>query len=158
MTKLETKLHEEEEEEEGGASMSSIIKGVCANGHETFIHSERPWFCASAGCEERPVYPGRFVTDDEQATIERAIAASTTALLQRLNDGAARLQAEVASLRQCSTCCGTPHASGLPCICGGTNSREDEVKNLRLESMFLLDAVTRMGDEINALKAEKENK
>lgn len=56
--------------------------------------------------------------------------------------------AELASLRQCSTCCGTPHASGLPCICGGTNKAEDEVKNLRLESMVLRDAVVRIGEDL----------
>jgi len=44
-------------------------------------------------------------------------------------------EAEIISLRMCSTCCGTPHASGLPCICGGTNSREEEVKGLRLAAM-----------------------
>jgi hypothetical protein len=58
------------------------------------------------------------------------------------------LEGILARERQCSTCCGTPHASGLPCICGGTNRAEDEVKNLRLESMVLRDAVTRMGEEL----------
>lgn len=65
-----------------------------------------------------------------------------------------QLRAELEALRQCSTCCGTPHASGLPCICGGTNRAEDEVKNLRLESMVLRDAVVRMGEDLRA-KEEK---
>lgn len=67
-----------------------------------------------------------------------------TCALKRIEE----LERELASLRQCSTCCGTPHASGLPCICGGTNRAEDEVKNLRLESMWLRDAVVRMGEEL----------
>ena len=45
------------------------------------------------------------------------------------------LEHDLAVSRMCSTCCGTPHASGLPCICGGTNSREEEVKGLRLAAM-----------------------
>ena len=72
--------------------------------------------------------------------------------IEELEQERDRALAEIASLRMCSTCCGTPHASGLPCICGGTNSREEEVKGLRLESTVLRDAVVRMGGEINALK------
>lgn len=59
----------------------------------------------------------------------------STSLVLFWKKEAERLTAENASLRQCSTCCGTPHASGLPCICGGTNSREEEVKGLRLAAM-----------------------
>ena len=50
-------------------------------------------------------------------------------------DRVQRLEGIIARERMCSTCCGTPHASGLPCICGGTNSREEEVKGLRLAAM-----------------------
>jgi len=45
------------------------------------------------------------------------------------------LAAEIARLRLCSTCCGTPHASGLTCICGGTGRAEDEVRGLRLAAL-----------------------
>jgi hypothetical protein len=45
------------------------------------------------------------------------------------------LEAELKNRRQCSTCFGTPHASGLPCICGGTNNADEEIKGLRLAAM-----------------------
>lgn len=33
---------------------------------------------------------------------------------------------------QCGTCCGTPHASGKPCICGGRNTAQAEAEGLRM--------------------------
>jgi hypothetical protein len=38
---------------------------------------------------------------------------------------------QVRSLAKCWTCGGVPPASGLPCVCGGTNSHTEEVDGLR---------------------------
>jgi len=54
---------------------------------------------------------------------------------ERLWSSIYEMEQELANRHQCSTCCGTPHASGLPCICGGTNSSEEELRGLRLAAI-----------------------
>lgn len=47
---------------------------------------------------------------------------------------------QIKKLQQCSTCCGIPPETGSPCqSCGGTNSREEEIQNLKRELSTLKD-------------------
>ena len=62
----------------------------------------------------------------------------------------AEAERELANERRCSTCFGTPHASGVTCVCGGTGSREVETRALRLAAMQAndkLDTAERERDE-----------
>lgn len=60
-----------------------------------------------------------------------------------------QLQAERRKpLLACSTCDGTPHASGLVCVCGGTNSSLAERDGLRRECHDLEQKVALLEKEI----------
>ena len=68
--------------------------------------------------------------------IERAKYGSTSDVWGLLWHALRALQGAkqmLAAARSCSTCGGVPPASGLPCVCGGTNSREAEVNGLRAQ-------------------------
>jgi hypothetical protein len=97
--------------------------------------------------EARPIAEalGRFA--DEQLTTTRGDSAGTVAywypaiarartLLPQLAVAIEQLQSQLAKAEddaKCSTCGGQPHASGLPCICGGSNKAWREAQGLREE-------------------------
>lgn len=91
-----------------------------------------------------------YVADsDDLWPLDRAyIVRDLRCLLESYED----LRRELANRRQCSTCFGTPHASGLPCICGGTNSADEENKGLRLAAMRAQDAVAHLTGELEIYK------
>jgi len=69
----------------------------------------------------------------ESANGVLCMAKDVAALQSRL----AEVEERTASLEKCSTCGGTPHPSGLTCICGGTGLSRDEVHGLRLKCFEL---------------------
>lgn len=68
----------------------------------------------------------------DEALAHAKVADTRAVALMKSTD---EMHAELSNRRQCSTCCGQPHASGLPCICGGTNNADEELKGLRLAAM-----------------------
>ena len=74
----------------------------------------------------RPLIGGTVLGDD----VSRAFAAARSEIAT-LRAQLSEREAEVARRRQCSTCYGVKHSSGLPCVCGGTNRADDEVAGLR---------------------------
>lgn len=89
-----------------------------------------------------------------------------TALRERV-DTLERQNAQLSNMTKCGTCGGQPHASGLPCICGGSNTvygetlglrqrlaaQEQENKGLVARVLKYEDDVDEMGQEITALRA-----
>jgi len=69
--------------------------------------------------------------------------------VERLLATIAAKDREIAELRQCSTCYGQPHASGVTCICGGTNRGVEEIAGLRY-------AVHELESKLREAEADRE--
>ena len=56
----------------------------------------------------------------------------------------------------CSTCGGSPPESGLPCVCGGVNTRDAEVHGLRLAAIRAEERVAQQDARIAELERERD--
>ena len=123
-----------------------------------------PWRHAMHGRHEVEAEPNVLIADCgtvgrayHDAALITALRNDVPALLEEVDQLRAAVGSAFETMLGCPVCGGGPHASGAPCICGGTNRLVDAEHNGRLELLRLRerrDALeTALGEALRALCA-----